>query len=84
MKCTSSEQDVFQISHYASILRSRLNATRRAWHDWVDTESSIGDGLSRLGLACPWSVQQPWHLVDVPFAQMGFRDDIRRSLLQLQ
>ena len=76
VRCTSSEQDVFEISHYASIFRSRLNA--RAWHDWVDTESNISDGLSRLGLACPWSVQQPWHLADVLFSQMGFRDDIRR------
>ena len=25
---------------------------------------------------------QPWHLVDVPFPQMGLRDDIRRSLKQ--
>ena len=34
----------------------------RVWVEWVDSKSNPSDGLSRLGVADPWTVSQNWHL----------------------
>ena len=80
VKSMSTEQDVFEIAHYAALIGARMNA--RAWHDWVDSESNLSDGLSREGLDCSWSQSQPWHLEQFALPAAGYRDMIPAELMR--
>ena len=34
----------------------------RVWVEWIDSKSNPSDGLSRLGLRDPWTLEQGWRL----------------------
>ena len=34
----------------------------RVWIEWIDSASNPADGLSRQGLADPWTQEQQWDL----------------------
>ena len=56
----SAESEVDIMMQVAHILWMRLSC--RVWIEWVDSHSNPADGLSRLGLADPWTLTQNWHL----------------------
>ena len=39
-----------------------LKYSIRLWVEWIDSKSNPSDGLSRLGLLDPWTLQQGWSL----------------------
>ena len=47
----------------AHLLWLRLGC--RVWIEWVDSKSNPADGLSRAGLADPWTREQGW-ILDCP------------------
>ena len=44
----------------------------RVWIEWIDSKSNPSDGLSRLGLRDPWTLQQNWRL-SMPCDPHGMR-----------
>ena len=56
----SSQPDVQVIIQAAHLLWMRLGV--RMWLEWIDSDSNPADGLSRLGVADPWSSLQGWEL----------------------
>ena len=72
---SSKEGDVREIAHYAAILR--FNLSFRAFFEWVDSPS---DGLSRFGLACRWTLQQPWQVQEFAFPVEGSRPVLQTLL----
>ena len=37
----------------------------RIWFEWVDSDANPADGLSRMGIADPWTARQNWTLTDL-------------------
>ena len=56
----SREDDVNDFVQVAHLMWMYLGV--RVWIEWVDSESNPSDGLSRLGLQDPWTVDQGWIL----------------------
>ena len=80
VKASSSEEDVFEIAHMSSVLRTRLSC--RCWFEWVDSDSNPADGLSRDGLDDDWTRAQNWFLQSFSFPAAARPSQIRCDLLQ--
>ena len=73
----SSQPDVQVIIQAAHLLWMRLGA--RMWLEWIDSDSNPADGLSRLGVADPWSSLQGWELREEkspPWERVPGRPDV--------
>ena len=75
---SSKEGDIHEIAHYAAVLRANLSF--RVFFEWVDSDSNPSDGLSRLGLECPWTQKQPWQIEEFAFPDAGFRGNLQALL----
>ena len=53
----------------------------KAWFEWIDSDSNPADGLSRLGLQDPWSLQQGWFLQEFGYPAEAFRSAVVAALL---
>ena len=54
------------IDLFASVAALQFAALgSRPWYEWVDSDSSPSDGLSRDGVQDSWTSQQGWDLVDL-------------------
>ena len=62
---SSRPDDVHRISQLSHVLLHGLGC--RAWIEWIDSDSNPSDGLSRLGLADPWTLLQGWTLAEYTF-----------------
>ena len=56
----SSQDDVAYIAGMTHFVMLEYDV--RVWFEWIDSDSNPSDGLSRLGLADPWTVKQGWQL----------------------
>ena len=56
-------EDIDKFAAIAAIQFATLRG--RPWYEWVDTEANPADGLSRLGIFDPWTMQQGWCLHDL-------------------
>ena len=65
IKASSKQPDVHLICQFAHALLFRLGA--RVWFEWIDSVSNPSDGLSREGLADPWTAKQNWVLTEFSF-----------------
>lgn len=72
-KGTSSSGDVSAVCAITHLLLAYHNV--RIWWEWVDSDSNISDGLSRLGLEDLWTIRQGWMLSIVAPPPWG---DLRR------
>ena len=52
----------------------------RLWVEWIDSESNVSDGLSRLGVLDPWTRDRHWQLRDFPFPPELERECLLRLL----
>ena len=68
---SSSEADVHEIALSSSILSTSLGS--RIWYEWIDSDSNLSDGLSRLGLQDPWTLSQGWELREFPVPSFLFQ-----------
>ena len=57
--------DVHRIAQFSHVLLHGLGC--RTWIEWIDSDSNCSDGLSRLGLADPWTLLQGWSLEEYAF-----------------
>ncbi|OLP99622.1 hypothetical protein AK812_SmicGene17832 [Symbiodinium microadriaticum] len=80
IKASSREDDVHDISLAAALVRSALCC--RVWFEWVDSNSNPSDGLSRLGVLDPWSLDQGWDISEMEFPSRAYRSRLRESLLR--
>lgn len=80
VRAASSEEDVHELAQLSRILLFRLRS--RPWYEWVDSESNPSDGLSRLGLADPWSKAQGWSLQEHQFPLELCRGVLLETLLR--
>ena len=60
IKGSSSVSDIGTIVTIAHLLYVKLHI--RVYFEWVDTNANISDGLSRVGLVDPWTMNQNWQL----------------------
>lgn len=67
IKASSNQQDVHAICQFAHLTLFKLKA--RIWYEWIDSGSNPSDGLSRLGLADPWTRAQFWHIKEYDFPE---------------
>ena len=70
----TSQEDVHLLSQAVHFNLHLLNC--RVWIEWVDSESNVSDGLSRLGSADPWTQSQKWCVRDFPFPPGLDRDSL--------
>lgn len=61
----SRESDVHAIAQFSHLLFHTLQC--RVWIEWIDSSSNPSDGLSRLGIADPWTVAQDWNVSEFQF-----------------
>ena len=61
---SSGEEDVSTMVQATHLMWMHLGC--RVWIEWVDSLSNLADGLSRLGLSDPWTLQQGWQLAESP------------------
>ena len=52
--------DVHRIAQFSHVILHGLGC--RTWIEWIDSDGNCSDGLSRLGLADPWTLSQGWSL----------------------
>eukprot|EP00435_Cladocopium_sp_Y103_P071551 s117_g37.t2 len=76
----SAELDVLFIVQQVHLELHRLRA--RPWYEWIDSESNPSDGLSRLGVADPWTAQQPWAVQEYSFPHILDPQSLLLSLLE--
>lgn len=65
IRVTSSEEDVLFLVQQVHLRFLAMHS--RVWYEWLDSESNPSDGLSRLGLADPWTLSQPWQVREFSF-----------------
>ena len=65
---TSRSSDVGHIAASSQISLLKLGC--RVWYEWIDSDSNPSDGLSRAGLADPWTLAQNWILEEIPMEAM--------------
>ena len=73
----STQSDVQELVQAAHLLWMRLST--RVWIEWIDSDSNPADGLSREGVADPWSSRQGWTLREVvppPWLSVPGRPDV--------
>ena len=76
----SVEQDVHEVSLAAAVIRASLAC--RCWFEWIDSNSNLSDGLSRLGLSDPWTLEQRWDLCEKQFPKGAYRSTLESAWLQ--
>ena len=59
-----AQQLLFDIVAVAMLMFMQCRC--RVWFELVDSESNVSDGLSRAGVADPWTLSQGWILHEVP------------------
>ena len=65
IRSSTSQEDVHLISQATHVKLHSLGC--RLWVEWIDSESNLSDGLSRLGILDPWTCDRQWQLQDFPF-----------------
>ena len=78
VRSSTSQEDVHLLSQAVHINLHSLGS--RFWCEWIDSESNVSDGLSRLGSADPWTQSQQWCVRDYPFPPELDRDSLLRLL----
>ena len=72
IRATTAEPDVLILVQQAHLQFHDLQM--RTWIEWVDSASNPADGLSRLGLADPWTAAQPWRVQEFSFPPLSDPD----------
>ena len=78
VRSSTSQEDVHLLAQAVHINLHSLGC--RIWIEWIDSESNVSDGLSRLGSADPWTRSQNWCVHDYPFPPELDRDSLLRLL----
>jgi hypothetical protein len=60
---SAKPEDIDNISAMVTLQNSILD--HGVWFEWIDSDSNPSDGLSRLGLEDPWTLEQGWKLAEV-------------------
>ena len=60
IKGSSTSRDVDHLASIAHLVSCRSGI--RLWFEWIDSDSNISDGLSRLGVHDEFAIQQKWQL----------------------
>jgi hypothetical protein len=66
---SSRPEDIDHLAAAVAFQNAALN--HRPWFEWIDSDSNPSDGLSRLGITDPWTVDQGWTLKDVSHTDWG-------------
>ena len=80
---SSSSLDVGVMAQAVHWLLMRIDC--RIWIEWIDSDSNPSDGLSRLGIHDPWTIEQGWQLQQglVPSWHFGLAEHIDQCRLTL-
>jgi len=80
---SSSSDDVGVMAQAVHWLLMRIDC--RIWIEWIDSDSNPSDGLSRLGIHDPWTIEQGWQLQQglVPPWHFGLAEHIEQCRLTL-
>ena len=76
----SQEDDVHEVA--LSAAQHRVSTACRAWFEWIDSASNPADGLSRLGLSDPWSLDQGWDSEEYQFPPSAYRNYLASRIHQ--
>ena len=60
---SSRPEDIDSLA--AAVTFQNAHVNHRPWFEWIDSDSNPSDGLSRLGIQDPWTIDQGWILEDV-------------------
>ena len=60
---SAKPEDIDNISAMVTLQNAILD--HGVWFEWIDSDSNPSDGLSRLGLEDPWTLEQDWKLAEV-------------------
>ena len=56
-------EDIDNIAAAVTFQNAHLN--HGVWFEWIDSDSNPADGLSRLGIQDPWTLEQGWDIHEV-------------------